>query len=76
MDPFTVLFCTSAMGDKLKPTLISKSKLLKILKGANMDTIKVRYRHQSKAWMVAHLFQELLLWFDQEVGRGIPQRLL
>ena len=45
----TVLFFTPAMDDKLRPILISKSKLMKVLKRSNMGRTAVRYRHQSSA---------------------------
>jgi len=71
-DRITVALTCSAVGEKLTPWVIGKSRKPRCLRGVNLDNVV--YRSSPKAWMVNPIFNEYLLTLNQKMfneGRKI-----
>ncbi len=55
-DRITVVRTCSALGEKLPPWIISKSKNPKPFRGQDMSKLKVKYINSAKAWMMNPIF--------------------
>ena len=70
----TVVLTCSALGEKLKPMIIGKSKNPRCFRGSNLSTLHAEYYSSVKAWMTNPLFNKYLLKlnrFFQERNRKI-----
>jgi hypothetical protein len=54
-----VLTC-SALGEKLSPWIIDKSKNPRAFHGQDMSKLKVKYTNSAKAWMTNLIFNQYL----------------
>ena len=60
----TILACANATGDnKLRLTMVGKSRNPRALKNVSHSVLPVRYTNQTNAWMDMKLFED---WFFQE----------
>ena len=66
----TLLLACSATGHKLKPLVIGHSKKPRRFKGKDLNTLKVIYRHNKKAWMTSDLFCKWLDIVNNEMIRS------
>ena len=55
-DRLTLLLACSATSRKLKPLVIGHAKKPRCFRGKDLNTLKVIYRHNRKAWMTSELF--------------------
>jgi hypothetical protein len=63
----TVLFCASAMGEKLPPLIIGKSKSPRCFKNMRILESGFKWRWNSKAWMTEKIFTQWL----QEINNNM-----
>jgi hypothetical protein len=65
----SLAFCCNASGkDRLPIWLIGKAKTPRALKGLNLSTMGVVWRHNQKAWMTALIMKEWLQSFYQHIS--------
>ena len=65
----TYLFTSNADGsEKLQPLIIGKAKKPRAFQNKMGAQLGFYYRHNAKAWMTAHLYQEWLQQWDRELG--------
>ena len=57
----TVVLTCSALGEKLKPMIIGKSKNPRCFRGIDLSCVGVEYHSSCKAWMTNSLFNKYLL---------------
>ena len=72
-DRITVIFGCSAMGEKLKLTVIGRSKSPRSFRGKE-GINPVRYRYNNKAWTTSAEFEAYLSWLNNKMisqGRKI-----
>jgi hypothetical protein len=63
-----VLTC-SALGEKLPPWIMGKSKNPKAFCGQDMSKLKVKYTNNAKAWMMNPIFNQYLKELDEYFKR-------
>jgi hypothetical protein len=63
-----VLTC-SALGEKLPPWIIGKSKNPRAFHGQDMSKLKVKYTNNAKAWMTNPIFNQYLKELDEYFKR-------
>jgi hypothetical protein len=56
----TVLLCSSAVGEKLKPLVIGKALKPRAFKHIRVESLPVTWKSNKKAWMTSGLFLEWL----------------
>ena len=59
-DRITVLLCVNALGDKLKPLVIGKSKSPKSFRKMSHNLLPVTWRWSQKSWMTGEIFDKWL----------------
>ncbi|GBL89361.1 hypothetical protein AVEN_225879-1 [Araneus ventricosus] len=72
----TISFCASAVGEKLKPLMIWKSKTPRCFKGKDISRIGIHWKSNRKAWMTTAIFEEWLMDFDQKMAKEGRNALL
>jgi hypothetical protein len=65
----TVVLTCSALGEKLLPWIIGKSKNLKAFRGQDISKLKVKYTNSAKAWMTNPIFNQYLKELDEYFKR-------
>ena len=71
----TLLLACSATGHKLKPLAIGHSKKPRCFKGKDLNSVKVIYRYNTKAWMTSELFCEWLDIVNNQM-RNVKRKIL
>ena len=74
-DRVTVALTCSAMGEKLPPWIIGKSKNPRSFRGQDMTKFKIKYAHR-KAWMTNPIFNQYLKDLDEHFKRNGRKILL
>jgi hypothetical protein len=64
-DRITVVLTCSALGEKLPPWIVGKSKNPKAFRGQDMSKLKVKYTNSAKAWMTNPIFNQYLKELDE-----------
>ncbi len=68
-DRITMVLTCSALGEKLPPWIISKSKNPRAFREQDMSKLKVKYTKSSKAWMMNPIFNQYLKELDEYFKR-------
>jgi hypothetical protein len=68
-DRITVVLMCSALGEKLPPWIINKSKNPRAFCGQDMSKLKVKYTNSAKAWMTNPIFNQHLKELDEYFKR-------
>jgi len=68
-DRITVVLMCSALGEKLPPWIINKSKNPRAFCGQDMSKLKVKYTNSAKAWMTNLIFNQHLKELDEYFKR-------
>lgn len=68
-DRVTVALTCSAMGEKLSPWIIGKSKNPRSFRGQDLTKFKVKYANSAKAWMTNPIFNQYLKDLDEHFKR-------
>ncbi|ESO92429.1 hypothetical protein LOTGIDRAFT_216956 [Lottia gigantea] len=64
---FTILFCCSASGEKLKPLIVGKDQLPQSLNNCNAKDIPVQWSQQKNSCMTANIFANWLRDLDKHL---------
>jgi hypothetical protein len=71
----TIGFCINSTGSKkMIPLVIGKYAKPRCFKNINLSNVGIFYRHNTKAWMTAIIFQEWLKTFDKLIRLQSPHR--
>jgi transposase len=68
-DRITVVLTCSALGEKLPPWIIGKSKNPRAFREQDMSKLKVKYTNSAKAWMMNPIFNQYLKELDEYFKR-------
>jgi hypothetical protein len=68
-DQIIVVLTCSALGEKLPPWTIDKSKNPRTFHGQDMSKLKVKYTNSAKAWMTNSIFNQYVKELDEYFKR-------
>ncbi len=68
-DRIIVVLTCSAMGEKLPPWIIGKSKNPKAFREQDMSKLKIKYTNSVKAWMMNPIFNQYMKELDEYFKR-------